>query len=403
MKKLFLVAWHEYRQHVFTKRFLLGLLSVPFLILVMVGLIYLVMSIQMNNTPIGYVDNSGLLTDPLPAPAPEKPEKPVPMLPFSTEEEARAALEAGEIQAYYLLLEDYLSTGELTMVYESDVKASPRYQFYDFLAVNLVQDIDPAVARRLLEGPEVFIRTPDGSRTASSEDFINFILPGLAGIIFMVIMFSTGGYLMQAVVDEKENRTMEVLITSVSPNQFMAGKIIGDISIGLTQILLWGGFIVAVVLVGRGYLPFLRQIEIASQTILLLVVIMLPTFVMVSALMAMAGATVVDAREGQQIAGLLGLPVWIPYMLMFILIENPNSPISILLSLLPMTGPLSMLIRDGFTILPAWQIAVSSLVQVAGAVGAIWLAGRAFRLGMLRYGQRLRLREIVVRRAGGAQ
>ena len=91
MKKVFLVAWHEYRRHVFTKRFLMGLLSVPLLVLVMVGLVFLIISIQNDTTPIGYVDNSGLLTDPLPAPVPEKPEKPVPMLPFSTEEEARTA------------------------------------------------------------------------------------------------------------------------------------------------------------------------------------------------------------------------------------------------------------------------------------------------------------------------
>ena len=104
----------------------------------------------------------------------------------------------------------------------------------------------------------------------------------------MVIMFSTGGYLMQAVVEEKENRTMEVVITSVSSNQFMAGKIIGDVSIGMTQIVLWGAFIAAVVLVGRTYLAFLRQISISPQTIVLLVAVMFPAFIMVAALMAMA-------------------------------------------------------------------------------------------------------------------
>jgi ABC-2 type transport system permease protein len=112
---------------------------------------------------------------------------------------------------------------------------------------------------------------------------------------------------------------------------------------------------------------------------------------------------VVDAREGQQVTGLLGLPVWIPYMLTWAIMENPNSPLSITLSLLPMTGPLTMLMRDGFTILPAWQIGLAALVQVLGALGAIWLAGRAFRLGMLRYGKRLKLGEIFHRQPGGAQ
>ncbi len=397
MTKILRVAWHEYRRHVFNKRFLMGLLSVPLVVLVMVGLVFLIISIENNTTPLGYVDYSGLLADPLPAPAPEKPGKPVPMTPFGSEAGARSALDAGEIQGYYVLPEDYLSTGKLTLIYLEDVKAPARQQFYNFLTVNLLRGTDPQVAERLVEGGEVTIVTPDGSRTASSQDWFNVLLPMIAGLGFMIAMFSTGGYLMQAVVEEKENRTMEVIITSVSPNQFMAGKIIGDISIGMTQILLWGTFIVATVLVGQESLDFLRGIQLSSQTLLLLAAVMFPSFVIVAALMAAVGATVAEAREGQQVTGLIALPVWIPYMLMALIMENPNSPIAIVLSLFPMTAPMTMLIRDGLTILPAWQIALSAFVQVASAVGAVWLAGRAFRLGMLRYGQRLRWREIFAR------
>jgi ABC-2 type transport system permease protein len=144
----------------------------------------------------------------------------------------------------------------------------------------------------------------------------------------------------------------------------------------------------------------LRGVQISLQTLLLLVVVMFPSFVAVAALMAMVGATVVDSREGQQVTGLIAMPVWIPYMLMAFMISNPNSPLSVALSLLPMTAPLTMLIRQGLTVLPAWQIALSSFIQVLSAVGAIWLAGRAFRLGMLRYGQRLRLREVFARQRG---
>lgn len=397
MTKILRVAWHEYQRHVFNKRFLMGLLSVPLVMLVMVGLVFLIISMENNTTPLGYVDHSGLLADPLPAPAPEKPDKPVAILPFETEAEAGFALAAGEVQAYYVIPSDYLSTGKLTVVHMGEVKAPARRQFYDFLSVNLLRDTDPALAARLTEGAEVVVVSPDGSRSASSQNWFNVLLPMIAGLAFMIVMFSTGGYLMQAVVEEKENRTMEVLITSVSPNQFMAGKIIGDISIGLTQIMLWVAFIAVTVLFGRSSIDFLRGIQISSQTLLLVAVVMFPSFVMVAALMATVGATVAEAREGQQVIGLISMPVWIPYMLMTVIMENPNSPIAIGLSLFPMTAPLTMLIRDGLTILPAWQIALCAVIQVASAVGAIWLAGRAFRLGMLRYGKRLLWREIFVK------
>lgn len=397
MIKVLRVALHEYKRHVFNKRFLLGLLSVPLVILVMVGLVFLIFLMESNTTPVGYVDYSGLLADPLPAPPPEKPDKPVPMLPFETEADARSALEAGELQAYYVIPADYRSTGSLTLVHMGKVKFPARQQFYDFLAVNLLRDADPAVATRLTEGAEVVVLSLDGSRSASQQNFLNLLMPMIAGLLFMIIMFSTGGYLMQAVVEEKENRTMEVIVTSVSPNQFMAGKIIGDISVGLTQIVLWGVLIALSILAGRDYVAFLRGIQIQPQTLILLALVMFPSFVMVAALMAAIGATVTEAREGQQVVGIISLPVWIPYMLMWLLMSNPNAPMAVMLSLLPLTAPLTMLIRDGITILPAWQIALSAAIQALAAAGAIWLAGRAFRLGMLRYSKRLKWREIFAR------
>ena len=190
---------------------------------------------------------------------------------------------------------------------------------------------------------------------------------------------------------------MEVLMTSVSPNQFMAGKIIGDIAIGLTQILAWVGFVVVGILAFRNRLEFLQGIEISPQTLILIAVILAPAFVMVCALMALIGATVSESREAQQMTGLVAMPIWIPYMLTGIIIGSPNAPIVVAFSLFPLTAPLTLLIRQGMTNVPAWQLALSSAILILSAAGSVWLAGRAFRLGMLRYGKRLRWKEIFAR------
>ncbi len=397
MSKTFLVALQEYRRHVFNRRFLLGLMSIPLVVVVMVGLIFLIISMENNTTPIGYVDHVGFLSDPLPAPAPEPPDKPVPILAFADEAAAQSALDAGEIQAYYIIPEDYFSTGKLNVVYYAEVKSPARIQFYDFLTANILRDTDPAIADRAINGSEITVQTVDGKRSISEGDWFNVILPMIIALGFIIAMFSTGGYLMQAVVEEKENRTMEVIVTSVSPNQFMAGKIIGDTAIGLTQIFVWGLFIAIGVILGRQSLDFLRGVQISPQTILLIALIIFPSFLTVAALMATIGATVTDAREGQQMTGLVALPIWIPYMFMFTMLNNPNSPVAVILSMIPLTAPLAILVRDGVTVLPAWQVALSSAIQILAAVGAIWLAGRAFRLGMLRYGKRLKWREIFAR------
>jgi ABC-2 type transport system permease protein len=397
MIKTWRVALHEYRQHVFNKRFLLGLFSVPLLLLVMVGLIFLIFAMENNQAPIGYVDLSGILADPLPPPPVENPDRPVEFFAYPDEAAAMSALEAGEIQAFYVIPADYRTSGALRVVHLQDLKYSPRSQFEAFLSVNLLRDADPAVANRLIEASDVTVRSPDGSREMSSTGWFNMLLPAFAGMAFVIAMFTAGGYLMQAVVEEKENRTMEVLITSVSPGQFMAGKIIGDIAIGLTQIAVWLAFIAGGILIGRGSIDFLQGIQISPQLVLLVVVILFPAFVMVAALMAAIGATVSEAREGQQMTGLISLPVWIPFMLLMLIVESPNSPVVLFLSFFPLTAPLTILMRQSMTILPAWQIAVSAGIQILGAVGAVWLAGRAFRLGMLRYGKRLRWKEIFAR------
>jgi ABC-2 type transport system permease protein len=391
------VALHEYKRHVLNRRFVLGLLSVPILIIAMIGLIFLIMAMDTNTKPIGYVDHSGLLANPVPPPPVVKPDRPIEMRPFGDEASARSALDTGQIQAYYILPDDYLISGSLSVVHIEALKSSSSSQFYDYLAANMLVGKDPDITRRLVNNAKVTVQSADGSRQISGDDWFSILLPMIVGIAFIIAMFTAGGYLMQAVVEEKENRTMEVIITSVSPNQFMAGKILADIAIGLTQILAWAVFIAVIILLSRSSLTFLNGIQISAHTVLLMVVILFPAFVMVAALMATIGATIAEAREGQQIVGLISLPLWIPFMLTGFFIESPNSPVVIALSLFPLTSPLTMLVRDSMTIIPAWQIVASAGVMILSAVGSVWLAGRAFRLGMLRYGKRLAWRELFAR------
>ena len=282
MSKLWLVALHEYRRHVFNRRFIFGLLSVPLVIVLLVGLIFLIIAMENNTTPIGYVDYSGLLSNPLPAPKPTAPDRPVPMIAFANETDAQSALDAGRIQAYYVLPADYRTTGALRVVHINDLKAPASQQFYHFLGANLLKGTDPAIASRLVKGADVTVQSADGSRSLSSNGWFSFVFPMIAGVGFIIAMFTAGGYLMQAVVEEKENRTMEVIITSVSPNQFMAGKIVGDTCVGLTQILAWLLLIIIPILVERNTVTFLQGIQVSSQTLAVLVFTMLPSFVLVA-------------------------------------------------------------------------------------------------------------------------
>jgi ABC-2 type transport system permease protein len=363
------------------------------MILMILFLVYL----ETDPTPVGYVDASGVLADPIPGPEPQEPDRPIPMLAFASETEARDALMEDQIQAYFILPADYLESGEAQIVYVKQPKDPVYDQFYGLLAANILKSQPEEVRQRVMNGNDLVVRAPETDRQSSEKEWFNIMIPFFAGIVFFMAISTTSGYLLQAVVEEKENRTMEVMVTSVSPGQFMAGKVVGDIAIGLTQLFAWTLFILLAIVVGRNYLEWMQNLRFSGDMIVLAVMLFAPAFVMVAGLMAAVGATVTESREGQQVMGIFTLIMWAPYMLMVTLIEHPNSPLAVALSLFPFTSPLAMLMRAGFTVIPTWQIVVSVGLLVISAIGALWIAGRAFRLGMLRYGQRVRWKEVFSR------
>lgn len=393
MRNIWLVFWHEYARQVLRKRFLLVLLSLPLIIFLSGGVGVLAVVVMMNNDPIGYVDHSGMLANPA-APA-QTAERRVEMIAFADDTLARQALEEGQIQGYYVVSEDYLQTGEVVLVAEEPVGENAQDDFVDFLRVNLVKGLDPAVAERLTDGSNIEVRAlEDLTRKAGENDWVNLVIPLVMGIFLMLAVNTSGGYLLQAVVEEKENRTMEIVITSISPEQLMAGKILGNLSVGLTQLLVWFAVPVGVFLGVRPFVPFLRDINLGGSYVWLSLAALPAAFVLVAALMATVGATATEAREAQQMAGLFTIPLFVPYWLITPLIESPNSLLAVGLSLFPLTAPVTLAARAAFTVLPVWQIVVSLGLLYATAFGALWLAGRAFRLGMLQYGKRLKLAEI---------
>jgi ABC-2 type transport system permease protein len=395
MKKFWLIFSYEYLRHVRRRRFIFALLSMPLMILFIAGAGVLAVWAEYDTHPIGYVDEIGIL-----AQARQVPVEPGDWFPdpparaYPGEAAARAALENKETQGYYVLTEQYLKDGSVRYITNGQAKSATESAFKRFLRYNLVSAQPPDVARRLVQGPVLEILSLSGGRRMAENDIFSLLMPMIIGILFLMVINTSGSYLVGALVEEKENRTMEIVVTSVSTGQLMAGKVVGNLAVGLTELLVWIGF-------GLVMLVFLRanpaQVGIISLDpgyLVLAFLTLLPAFVMVAGLMAAAGATANDTREAQQIAGMFTLPVVVPLWLIVPLMESPNSPLSVGLSIFPLTAPIALTMRAAFTDVPAWQIGLSLGLLVACAGGAIWLAARVFRMSMLRYGKRLSLREI---------
>jgi len=415
MSKLWLVAKYEYVRNVFKKSFIIVILSVPLILALSIGLGWLIHRVENPTAPVGYVDHAGVLADPIPPPrragSPDNPSSSdlVPLIPFQTEEEARQALESKAIQAYYVVAADYRQTNRVELVYIEPPGDNVTQQFWDFMQINRINDLPPEIARRAVAGSSLIVRWPDdgpwGGREFSERTFLNNLLPFFVGILCIMLLFMSSGYLTQAVATEKENRTMEIVITSISPGQLIGGKVLGIIAVTLTQVVAWGVFAVLAVFVGGHYLGIgiLQNLSLDPRIAITMLAIAAPTYVMLAALMAAVGATVAEGQDAQQVAGLFSLPVVAPIWLAVLIIENPNGPLAIGLSLFPLTALTTFAMRMMSVPIPLWQIAVSVTLLILCAVGAVWVAGRAFRLGMLRYGQRLGWRELFQRQTSNVK
>jgi ABC-2 type transport system permease protein len=397
MLKLWRVAAYEYRRNVFKRSFILALLSVPLMIGLNVGIGLFMESSGDDGSPVGYVDHAGLLTNPIAAPVTGSRER-IAFIPFQIENDARLALESGDIQAYYVLAADYYQTKDVSLFYHKEPGANATRQFYDFIQINLLADQPADLARRaVLIGENVTVRSMDGSREVpGGGPPFGIIMPILIGFAFLFLLLMSSGYLMQAVIDEKENRTMEMLATSVSPTQLVGGKVLGIIGVSFTQLIVWTLITILGIFIARSAgIDWFQDPRLDWGIILATVALAIPTYILASALMTAVGAMVTSAQESQSMGSVFFILHLAPLYLAWAIVRTPNGILPVALSFLPFTALLTVTLRNIFAAVPMWQIAVSVAIQTLCAIGALWLAGRAFRVGMLRYGKRLNLREIL--------
>ena len=396
MRKLWLVAKHEYLKRVKKRSFLLVVLGIPLLMIGVSAVTAFVMLSTADDRPVGYVDHAGFLDTAMVSALQADDRRFVEIRAYPDEAAARAALEEERIQAYYVVPEDYREEQELTLMYWQEAPDDGiQEDFADFIRANLIRETSEAVRTRINDGPNLTVRSLDGQRELSGDNVLSFILPFIATFFLYFAIAISGGYMLQAVTDEKENRTMEIMATSLAPRQLVGGKALGLMGAVLTQMLIWVGALVAAVLILGRFFEAVRLITVPWGTLGIFGLFFLPTFALISGIMTAIGAAVTEQQQGQQIAGIVNMLFIFPVFFSTLLFINPNHPIVVALTLFPTSSFITVLMRWNFGVIPLWQLATGWLLVMASAGGTIWLAARIFRMGMLRYGQRLKLDTIL--------
>jgi ABC-2 type transport system permease protein len=391
MNNFWLIAKHEYKRIVFRRAFLLITLAVPLGFAALIGLIAFIEEAGKSEPlPIGYVDYTGLIEH---SRYPVSDEGMTPIIEFGDETAALDALHREEIQALFILPDTYPAAPQTELYYlENPPGGSAWGDFNFFISLNLLTPYPEAVRHRLIEGGIITVHDVVSWREFSENGTVNIVCPFIASIIFFTSTMMASGYMIEIVADEKENRMLEMMLTAVSPGQLIGGKAIGLLAATLTQLTAHILILAVGLLIATPYIPTLQQLIIPWDYIGVMALFFLPAYALIAAIMIAVGGVFPDSEQAQQIAGILNLLFILPLFSVILIFENSGSPLVIFLSLFPTTAFLTISLRWGVGTVPLWQIGSSWLILVTTTGLMLWMAVKIFRVGMLRYGQRLTLK-----------
>lgn len=253
----------------------------------------------------------------------------------------------------------------------------------------LVRDVDVQAARISGEGEE------RGNLFATmATAYVIFFL-------FMQLITLYGQNAMRSVLEEKNNRIVEVIVSSVRPMHLMTGKILGLAAVALLQIGIWVGFVALLASqsarlsarfnIGAGAFSALQMEPVVWVVLLVFFAL---GFVLYAAMYAAAGSTVTSEQEAQQLAFPLMLPLFVPIVFILPILTDPLGATARTLSLIPFTSPVVMPMRAVATDVPGWEIAASMGLLVVGTAAVLWLAGKIYRVGILSTGKKPSFREL---------
>lgn len=245
-----------------------------------------------------------------------------------------------------------------------------------------------------------------GAEDASEDEKIGLLYAVIGSTLLYIALLVYGISLLRAVIEEKTNRTVEVMLSAIRPGQMMLGKILGVGGVAFTQIAAWAGIFALAAAFGIpaliasqpdfSELGALTDVAPGIRVLGLFVVFFVLSFLLFASLYAAAGAMCSTEQEAQQLAQPVSFLIIAPFVILMITLERGLEVGWVkALSFVPFFSPILMFARAASGTAPAWQIAVALLLMAATIVAVAWLAGRIYRVGILMQGKRPTLPELM--------
>lgn len=422
MNKTLLIIGREYLTRVRKKSFIVLTILVPLLIVGMYAAIFLfAMAGSKELKVVTVVDESKVFVNKF-----RNTESLLFLYSDEDVEELKGRLRAGDDdQAFLLHIGPFEKMPEAVELFSSkqagiDLLEEVNDQMEQVLRDKMLTEagIDTSVLNSLkVDVPMHTVRLTETGEAATSAG-ASYGIALAACILIYLFIFLYGVQVMRGVIEEKTSRIVEIIISSVKPYQLMLGKILGIALVGLTQFLLW----IVLSLAASGVVKAAMQqtavmdpagepgqqlaadnpaLEVLQALGTLDIPLILACFLfyflggylLYGALFAAVGSAVDNETETQQFMFPVTLPLLFAYISSFGLITNPGSNLLVWLSIIPLTSPVSMMIRLPFGV-PTWQLVLSMILLVGGFILTVWMAGRIYRTGILMYGKKVTFREL---------
>jgi ABC-2 type transport system permease protein len=317
--------------------------------------------------------------------------------PLASTQAAESALARGEIDAYFIIPAGYRETGRVQRVSQQLSINTPDVGWFDrLLAANLLPDASPDQIDRLRRplppsGPEFVSVSPADPSGGQSSPMASFVV----ALAIIMPLFTSAGYLFQSMSQEKGSRVMEILLLSVRPRQLLTGKLLGLGLLTVVQYSFWLGFGgLALFITGREPGLLLAGAGQAANQLVWIGPFALGGFLLYAALMAGIGALARDVEDGRSWLFIISLPLMIPIYLWMVIASEPDGPVAVVLSLIPFSAPVAMLMRLASGPVPAWQLATSLALLAVTVVATIWLMARLFQVRTLLSGEPISARRM---------
>jgi len=338
--------------------------------------------------PEGYVDESNVIRA-IPESVPKDS-----LQAYPDEAAAKRALSAGEIRDYYLIPPDYLTTGNLVYVRPDFNPLSAFDQagvMQWVLQVNLLGG-DVKWTNRVLNPVNLNVTLLQPASSRDQNNPLTFFIPYAVTFLYYIIILMSASLLLNSLTKEKENRVIEILMSTITPHQMLTGKIVGLGVVGLIQAAIWvGTSFVMLRLSGRAFaLPASFQLPVSF--LFWGMVFFLLGYAVYASLMAAVGALVPNLREASQATFVVILPLLVPMLLISVLIQDPDGALAVSLSLFPLTAPVAMMTRLAATSVPLWQTLLSAVLLTVSAVLILRAVAGMFRAQTLLSGQPFNLK-----------